>query len=587
MKKKNNISDKDANLRIPPIPLPESSKPDDSLTQEMPQPPFQDDETMQDELQAYRDNQSVEEYLADSLPVELDLHAHTNGYDITDSSNDPSEDDYPDTGYYSSAKVKKSRSSTVYEPKQRKKHWLKPVYVLISLAILAAVVLAGSLYYGVNMKEQYASPMTLKGESISNADFSFMYHYVLIENKINIFDSNTAAVLSSPGEDNFATYREYFIDMAAREMQVTQLLYDDAISKGYQINEPQKLRAQAYVDWLSGKAQTIGVDLDTYIKGYFGAYVTKDQILKILTRKYFTEDYANGAKLEELKATEGQAEEAYAASSNQYDLVSYRVLRIVFEQTDDTFKATAHLHAQEIIDGIGHDETKFETVAANFFTGEAKNKILIPNSTLISNVRYTNVDNADWRAWLFDKARLPGDCTIFNDTNGFPILICFSARTRQLEPLRDIRFLYINREDTVTGQAGIPDTEILPVAQTILDSITDESSMQSLETTYADEIAADKFKVTHNSNTYKGVLANNLDNWIFDPARAAGDKTMVETDTQIIIAYYVGASPNPEWFDRVNSYIRMNNYQAFLLERQTEYPYSFNDDGLQYIKDVP
>ena len=364
-------------------------------------------------------------------------------------------------------------------------------------------------------------------------------------------------------------------------------MYKRQTSKGYQITEPQKQRAQAYVDWLSGKAQAIGVDLDTYIRGYFGEYVTKDRILEILTKKYFTEDYANGPKLEELKATAGQAEEAYSASQNQYDLVSYRVLRIVFEQSDDTFKATAHLHAQEIIDGIGHDETKFETVAAAFFTGEAKNKILVPDSTLISNVRYTNVDNVEWRAWLFDPARQPGDCTIFDDTNGFPILICFSARTRQIEPLRDIRFLYINREDTATGQAGIPDTEILPFAQTILDSVTDESSMQSLETTYADEISADKVKVTHNSNTYKGVLANNLDNWIFDPVRVAGDKTMIETDTQIIIAYYVGASPNPEWFDRVNSYIRMNNYQAFLLEQQTEYPYSFNYDGLQYIKDVP
>lgn len=587
MKKKHNFSDQDSDMRIPPLPLPEASQKGDLPSPRIPGPEFPEDETMQNEITDNEDKQTVENYLADSLPVELDLHAHTDGYQMANSSNDPSEDDYLDAGSYSAAKARKSRSNTVYEPRQKKRHWLKPIYVIISLVILAVIVLAGSLYYGVNLKEQTASPMTLKDVPVANADFSFMYHYVLIENKINIFDSNTAAVLSSPGEDNFASYREYFLDMAAREMQVTKLLYDDATSKGYQITEPQKQRAQAYVDWLSGKAQAIGVDLDTYIKGYFGTYVTKDLILEILTKKYFTEDYANGAKLEELKATEVQAEEAYAASRNQYDLVSYRVLRIVFEQTDATFKATAHLHAQEIIDGIGHDETKFETVAAGFFTGEAKNKILVPNSTLISNVRYTNVDNAEWRAWLFDPARLPGDCTIFDDTNGFPILICFSARTRQIEPLRDVRFLYINREDTAAGQVGIPDTEILPFAQTILDSITDESSMQSLETTYADEISADKIKVTHNSNTYKGVLTNNLDNWIFDPVRAVGDKTMIETDTQIIIAYYVGASPNPEWFDRVNSYIRMNNYQAFLLEQQTEYPYSFNDDGLQYIKDVP
>jgi len=587
MKKKHSFSDQDSDMRIPPLPLPESSLGNDSLSPEIPRLPSQEEQVDQHELQSIEDNQAVEDYLADDLTVEIDLGAHSGSHEMTVSSNDPSEDEYLDTGSYSAGKPKKSRSSTVYEPRQSKKHWLKPKYVIISLVILAVVVLAGSLYYGVNLKEQYASPMTLKDDPISNAEFSFMYHYVLIENGINIFDSNTAAMLSSPGEDNFASYREYFLDMAAREIQVTKLLYDDATSKGYQITEPQKQRAQAYMDWLSGKANAIGVSLDTYIKGYFGSYVTKDQILKILTDKYFTEDYANGAKLEELKATQGQAEEAYAASPNQYDQVSYRVLRIIFEQTDDSFKATAHLHAQEIIDGIGHDETKFETVAAAFFTGEAKDKILVPDSTLISNVRYTNVDNPDWRAWLFDPARLPGDCTIFDDTNGFPILICFSARARQIEPLRDIRFFYINREDTATGQPGIPDTGILPFAQTILDSVTDESSMQSLETTYADEIAADKTKAAHKTDTYKGVLASNLDNWIFDPARVAGDKTMIETDTQIIIAYYVGASPNPEWFDRVNSYIRMNNYQAFLLERQTDYPYSFNDDGLQYIKDVP
>lgn len=575
MKKKNNSSDHDSNMRTPPIP-PVESIPEESLQLSK----------NQDEPDSHAE--SLPDYAAENYPVELDLYSHGNRTDRSLSvSNDPSEDDYINGSPYSDAKIKKSRSNTLYEPRQKKQTWIKPIYVIISLAIIAVVVLVAYLYSSGNLKEQMTSPMTLNGKQISNPEFSFMYHYVLIENAINIFDENTDEVLSSPGEDNFATYRAYFLDMAAREIQVTQLLYDDATSKGYQITDTQKERAQAYIDWLSGKAAAIGVDLGTYIKGYFGTYVTEDLIRKVLTTKYFTEDYANGAKLEELKATDTQAEEAYAASANMYDQVSYRILRIVFEQTDDSFKATAHLHAQQIIDGIGHDETKFETVAASFFTGEAKDKILQPNSTLISNVRFAGVNNIEWRTWLFDAARLPGDCTIFDDGNGFPILICFSARTRQLDPLRDIRFLYINREDTTAGTAGIPDTEILPLAQTILDSVTSESSMQSLETTYADEITADKMKAAHNASTYRGVLSSNLDTWIFDPARVPGDKTLVETDTQIIIAYYVGASANPEWFDRVNSFIRMNNYQAFLLEKEIDYPYSLNDDGLQYIRDVP
>jgi len=599
MKKKSNNSDHDLHMRIPPIPSVDSF-PEESLQPAKQQgDPDYTAESLQDypagSQQDYK-GESLPDYTAElqqdypseSYPVELDLRSHGNRKERSLSvSNDPSEDDYVDNTSYHDTKIKKSRSATLYEPRQKKQNWIKPIYVVISLAIIAVIVLVAYLYSSANLKEQLTSPMTLNGKQISNPEFSFMYHYVLIENAINIFDENTDEVLSSPGEDNFATYRDYFLDMAAREIQVTQLLYDDATSKGYQITDTQKERAQAYIDWLSGKAAAIGVDLPTYIKGYFGTYVTEDLIRTVLTKKYFTEDYANGAKLEELKATDAQAEDAYTASANMYDQVSYRILRIVFEQTDDSFKATAHLHAQEIIDGIGHDETKFETVAASFFTGEAKDKILQPNSTLISNVRFSGVDNVEWRTWLFDAARLPGDCTIFDDANGFPILICFSARTRQLEPLRDIRFLYINREDTAAGVAGIPDTDILPLAQTILDSITSESTMQSLETTYADEITADKMKAAHNASTYKGVLSSDLDTWIFDPARAAGDKTLVETDTQIIIAYYVGASANPEWFDRVNSFIRMNNYQAFLLEKEIDYPYTLNDDGLQYIKDVP
>lgn len=529
-----------------------------------------------------------EEYLpVQNNPVEL--HLESRG--IPDrsgasGSDDPSDEDYIGTDHVSGLNIIKSRSDTLYEPRQKKKHWLKPRVFVIGLVVVSLLVTLFMLLVSGNYQERLASPLTVKGQSISNAEFSFVYHYILVENGVDIFKSGTNEQLSSQGEDGFATYREYFLDMAAREIQLTQILYDDAASKGYSVNDSEKQMAQAYIDWLSGKAKAIGVDLDTYIKGYFGTYVTEDLIRDTLTRIYFTQDYANGAKLNELAASDAQAEEAYSANSYQYDQVSYRVLRIVFEQTDDSFKATAHLRAQEIIDGIGHDESKFESVASNYFTGEAKAKILQTNSTLVPDVRYADISDQEWRTWLFDSARQPGDCTIFDDDNGFPILICFSSRSRQTEPLRDIRFFYINREDTASRQAGIAASDILPTAQTIFDSITDEASVQTLETTYADEILSKKMKAVHDADTYKGVLSDELDSWIFDAARVPGDKTMIETDTQIIIAYYVGASDKPEWYDRVNSYIRMNNYQAFLLEKETEYPYKFNDDGLQYIKDV-
>lgn len=511
---------------------------------------------------------------ADEMPTRITLQKHD------PESPGPISDD-PDIADYSMVRI--SSSDTVFEPRTRKFSWLKPRHVLIPLTIIAVIILFLSVIEVGDLNERLASPLQIHGENVSNPEFSFMYNFVLMENGVDVLDSSTKEMLKSPGDSGFATNREYFLDMTAKEMQTTAILYDDALSKGYQIEAAHTERAQAYLDWLATKAASLDVDLNTYIKGTFGDTVTQDLIIQVLSRRYFAEDYASGKKLDELKATDIQAEEAYSLAPNQYDLISYRVLRIVFEQKDDSFIATARLHAQEIIDGIGHDQSKFETVAADYFSGEEKEKLLIPDSTLVADMRYNEVDDIEWRVWLFDPERQPGDCTIFDDEYGFPILVCFSERIRQTEPLRNIRFFYINREDYESGAPGISDPEILPLAQTIFDSVTDEVSMMNLETTYADALLKGVMATSQSSDTYRGKFDVAYEDWIFDPVRQPNDKTIIETPTQVVILFYVSSSENPEWFDRVNSFIRMNNYQAFLLEKQQEYPYIFNEEGLKYI----
>jgi hypothetical protein len=526
------------------------------------------------EMTSESKTEDFEEYIPEEIPTPIALQQH----DSPSSEQDLYDPDIQD---YSMVRV--ASSDTVYEPRVRKLSWLKPRHVLIPVTIIAIVVFFLSVINVGHLNERLASPLMIHGETVSNPSFSFMYNFVLMENGVDILDASTKDMLKSPGDNGFATNREYFLDMTAKEMQTTAILYDDAISKGYQIEASHVERAQAYLDWLGTKAQSIGVDLNTYIKGSYGDTVTQELIIEVLSRRYFAEDYASGHKLDELKATDEQAEEAYALTPNQYDLISYRVLRIVFEQKEDSFIATAHLRAQEIIDGIGHDQSKFETVAAEYFSGAEKDKLLVPDSTLIPEVRYNEVDDIEWRVWLFDPARQPGDCTIFDDEYGFPILVCFSARVRQTEPLRNIRFFYINREDATSGTAGVSNPEILPLAQTIFDSVTNEISMMNLETTYADDLLSGVMTSSQSSDTFKGKYDAAFEEWIFDPARKPDDKTIIETPTQVVILFYVGSSENPEWFDRVNSFIRMNNYQAFLLEKQEEYPFKFNAEGLKYI----
>lgn len=462
--------------------------------------------------------------------------------------------------------------------------------VIASLVVLATV--AVSLFYNAGIKEKLESPLTIGGKAVDSAEFSFMYHYILIDNGVDIFASDTPEMLASPSYDtNYPTNRDYFLDLTAQQMQLTQLLYDDATSHGYEIEARHYDLARAYIDWLQGKANDLGVDLTTYIRGVFGDQVDEQVILSSLAKIYFTEDYSSGAKLEELQATEEQAEEAYNSNPNAYDEVSYKLLRIRYEQRDEAFLETANLHANQIIEQMGRDTSMFETIAAQYFSGEAALLLGINDSTLTEGARYDDFTHTDFRDWLFDLSRTSGDSVIFNDADGFPIILVFVDRQRQTVPLRDVRMVEVLINNT--GDEEIPGFDVANaqlIAQEIYDTIGvtgEETDVQTIENLYNDQIINGNIVITHSRDTYPGKYEGILDEWIFSESRVAGDKAFLETENGYYIVYLVGISQNPEWYDRVNSFVRMRNYQAFLNETMSAYSYEFNRNGLDRIADVP
>ena len=462
--------------------------------------------------------------------------------------------------------------------------------VIASLIVLATV--ATSLFYNAGINDKLQSPLLIGGKPVDSAEFSFMYHYILIDNGVDIFAADTPEMLASPSLDaNFATNRDYFLDLTAQQMQLTQLLYDDATSHGYEIEQRHYDLARAYIDWLQGKANELGVDLTTYIRGVFGDQVDEQVILSSLAKMYFTEDYASDAKLVELQATDEQAEEAYNSNPNAYDEIDYKLLRIRYEQRDQAFVDTANLHANQIIEQMGHDPSMFEAIAAQYFSGEAAAILQLTDSCLTSGARYDDFTHIDFRDWLFAPERTAGDSVIFNDEDGFPIILVFVNRERQTVPLREVRMVEVlidnSGDDTVPGY-DVANAQ--QVAQEIYDTIGvfgEETDVQTIENLYNDDIINGNIVITHSQDTYPGKYDGILNEWIFSDTRVAGDKAFLETDTGYYIVYLVDISQNPEWYDRVNSFVRMRNYQAFLNETMGSYAYEFNQTGLDRIADVP
>ena len=469
---------------------------------------------------------------------------------------------------------------------------VKSITFLIIASVVVLATIATSLFYNAGIKEKLQSPLTIGGKAVDSAEFSFMYHYILIDNGVDIFASDTPQMLSEPAADTrFPTNRDYFLDLTAQQLQLTTLLYDDATAHGYEIEARHYNLARAYIDWLQGKARELSVDLNTYIRGVFGDQVDEQVILSSLAKMYFTEDYSSGAKLIELQATQDQAEEAYQNNPDAYDEVSYKLLRIRYEQRDQAFIDTANLHANQIVERMGHNASMFEAVAAQYFSGEAAQTLAAEDSTLIEGARYDDFSHTDFRDWLFSPERISGDSVIFNDGDGFPIILVFVDRERQTVPLRDVRMVEVLiNESGDESEPGFDVAHAQQAAQEIYDTIGafgEETDVQSIENLYNDDIINGNIVITHSRDTYPGKYDGILGEWIFSDTREAGDKAFLETPGGYYIVYMVSISGSPEWYDRVNSFVRMRNYQAFLNETMGNYGYTFNRSGLDLIADVP
>lgn len=472
------------------------------------------------------------------------------------------------------------------EPADPKKRNSGRVLVILGIIVVLLAV-AATIFYDVGGKEKIVSPLTIHGKAISSSDFSFMYHFTMIEEGIDLFAADTPSLLASPYEDdeNYSSYRNYFLDLAAQEMQTVEILYDDAKSKGLDIENKHYERAEAYISWLRSKADQLGVSLDTYIKGVYGSQVSEQTILNYLAKKFFTEDYSEGAKLEELSATEEQAQEAFEADRNSYEFVDYKILRITYEQREQPYVETANLRAQQIIDDMEGDPSKFESVAAKYFAGSASAALASTDSTLVANCRFGDFTHSDFRSWLFGVDRRPGDATIFSDEDGFPIILVFVKREKLASHLRDVHIAHITTKTDDEGNKNISTSQTL--AQKIYEYITDADSFSEIENLYNTEVLEGTLIVTHSQMTFREQYTEQLSDWIFDSARAPGNKTIIEIDGDFYILYFEAESPNQEWYDRVNSFIRMNNYKEFMDQAEAEYTYTFDEVGLSYIRDVP
>jgi hypothetical protein len=153
------------------------------------------------------------------------------------------------------------------------------------------------------------------------------------------------------------------------------------------------------------------------------------------------------------------------------------------------------------------------------------------------------------------------------------------------ERLRNCYIITVNEQMNEDMTPDIAATQAL--GQEIFDYIDDADSCNEIENLYNDYILAGQLSVVHDNQIYRAKYSGPVAEWMLAPERKLGDKTLIENNGSFYVVFYVSESPNPEWYDRVNSFIRMNNYRMYISMKSDEYAWEFHEEGLEQIKDVP
>ena len=381
-----------------------------------------------------------------------------------------------------------------------------------------------------------------------------------------IIDSNTPLSEQYYDEEQGVTWADYLTEEGLKTAVRTYAIYDAAVADGATLSEEKQSEIDSTLDNLDMYAQLGNFgSANGYLTYVYGTGCNKQNFRQYLELTELAADYATNYE-DSLIYTPEQIAEEYAANPNDYDRVSYRTF---FYSYSDVQGDDADIT----------DETKAETKAlaeqmAQSVTGEEQFVALCKENAPEASVSYYDDDSYTLREdyaysaclpatqdWLFDAARVEGDCAALESEAGYYVVYYISRSTNDF-PLVNVRHILISVSDT-SDEAAMDDAKLKAedlLAQYESGDQTEEAFAELARTNSADTGAGDGGLY---ENVYPGQMVTAFNDWCFDAARKSGDVGIVQTDYGYHVVYFVGYSDTTYQSYLVENALRENDYTAW------------------------
>ena len=353
------------------------------------------------------------------------------------------------------------RAKEDFKSKKRKKLIGTIAVIVVVVLIVLGVVFNSNLFYtGV-------TAVKVGGTGYTTADFNYEYfntYYNTYTSMVNTYGSyasmflDTTQPLSKQQYSDTVTWEEYFEEQAFSQLQQMTILNDLADAEGWELTAEEKKEIDANIDSLKTAAASNNYsDYRAYIRALYGKGFTEDRLRKLLEKSYRATYYSQYLHDKWADSyTEAELDEYYDTICDDYDLVSFMEYTVegTVDEDSEIDAATAMAQAKDIANEIAsaRDQATFADAVYRYAPEDEKEDYEDEDACLRRLKSPSSISAPNWRTWLTDQARQPGDTTILDFNNGYDVLL-FLERNDNAYELANFRgiTLYVE-EDADSGE---------------------------------------------------------------------------------------------------------------------------------------
>ena len=349
--------------------------------------------------------------------------------------------------------------------------------------------------------------------------------------------------LAEQSYDESTSWYQYFVNSSANTATAYLLYAEAAHANGFEVAELDELVNDEIVG-LTQSAEASGVSLNEYITNIFGEDITEADIRRALELEiYASEYYAKVEKDYSDSLTNTEFEAYYTANKDSLDKVDYRSFTITANDLDTVSLAEAEADAEALLSAAS-DGSFVSWVAAYLNEANADLETPLTDDEIQAKAEYVAIAQAytagnEASEWAFAADRKAGDVKLMDDGAGnYTVYVLENTPYRQDDPTRNVRHILIKTGEELTDEE----------ARTKAEEILAEYRAGNKTEEAFDDLAK-KYNQDSNSlyeNVTTGMMVEEFNDWLFDPARMLEDTGIVKTVYGYHIMYYAGAG-RPVW----------------------------------------